>query len=129
MSSQVVTYRVDDATTVKLEVEPAEGFRPAASSGEVIARVQDAVTPAVEAAKAVLEKVKEARPDQIEVRFGVKASGEATWLVAKAAGEANFEVTLTWNHHNQDASTGGQAESDRLAGYSPARGPLHWRRS
>ena len=29
MSSQVVTYRVNDATTVKLEIEPTEGFRPA----------------------------------------------------------------------------------------------------
>ena len=50
MSSQVVTYRVDDATTVKLEIEPAEGFQPTASAGEVIGRVQDAVTPAIEAA-------------------------------------------------------------------------------
>jgi phage tail sheath gpL-like len=108
MSSQVVTYRVDDATTVKLEIEPAEGFQPAASAAEVIGRVQDAVTPAVEAAKAVLDKVKEARPDQIEVKFGVKASGEATWLVAKAAGEANFEVTLTWNQHGQGAAASGQ---------------------
>jgi hypothetical protein len=29
MSAQVVTYRVDDATTVKFEIEPLEGFRPA----------------------------------------------------------------------------------------------------
>ena len=29
MSSQVVTYRVNDATTVKLEIEPTEGFYPA----------------------------------------------------------------------------------------------------
>ena len=107
MSSQVDTYRVDDATTVKLEIEPVGGFQPA-GAGEVLGRVQDAVTPAVEAAKAVLEKVKEARPDQIEVKFGVKASGEAKWLVAKAAGEANFEVTLTWDGHDHDADKGGQ---------------------
>jgi hypothetical protein len=102
MPSQVVTYRVDEVTTVKLEIEPPAGFQPAASAGEIIGRVQDAVTPAVDAAKAVLEKVKEARPDQIEVKFGVKASGEAKWLVAKAAGEANFEVTLTWSRHGRD---------------------------
>jgi hypothetical protein len=107
MSSQVVTYRVDDATTVRLEIEPTDGFRPAAP-GEVLGWVQDAVGPAVDAARAVLEKVKEARPDQIEVRFGVKASGEAKWLVAKAAGEANFDVKLTWCRHDHDAGTGGQ---------------------
>lgn len=104
MSSQVVNYWVDDAITVGLEIEPIDGFRPA-GPGEVLGRVQEAITPAVEAAKAVLEKVKEAGPDQIEVKFGIKASGEAKWLVAKAAGEANFEVTLTWSHcHDADAA-------------------------
>jgi hypothetical protein len=107
MSSQVVTYRVDDATTVRLEIEPTEGFHPA-GPGDVLGRVQDAVAPAVEAAKAVLEKAKDARPDQVEVKFGVKASGEAKWLVAKAAAEANFEITLTWSHHDRDAAMGGQ---------------------
>lgn len=59
MSSQVVTYRVDDATVVRLETEAGEGFRQA-GPGEVFGRVREAVAPAVEAAKAVLEKVKEA---------------------------------------------------------------------
>ena len=58
--------------------------------------MQEAVTPAVDAARAVLEKVKEAAPDQVELKFGVKVSGGATWLVARAASEANFEITLTW---------------------------------
>jgi hypothetical protein len=104
MSSQVVTYRVDDVTTVGLEIEPAEGFRPA-GPGEVLGRIQEAIAPAVEAAKAVLDKVKETRPDEIEVKFGVKASGEASWLVAKAAGEGNFEITLTWSRREEDSGT------------------------
>ena len=107
MSSQVVTYRVDDATTVTLEVEPTDGFRPA-GPGEVAGRIREAITPAVEAAKAVLEKVKETRPDEVEVRFGVKASGGASWLVAKAAGEGNFEVTLTWSRREEDAEGAGR---------------------
>jgi hypothetical protein len=96
VSSRIVTYQVDEATTVKLEIEPPEGFSPSGTD-EVLGRVRDAVGPAVDAAKAVLEKVKEARPDAIELKFGIKASGGANWLVAKAAGEANFEVTLTWS--------------------------------
>jgi hypothetical protein len=106
VASQVVSYRLDDGTTVKLEIDPAQGFQPA-GPGEVLGRVQEAITPAVEAAKAVLEKVKETRPDGVEVKFGVKASGEASWLVAKAAGEGNFEVTLTWRR-GEDAGTAGQ---------------------
>ena len=103
MSSQVVTYRVDDETTVQLEIDPAEGFRPA-GPGEIAGRVRQAIGPAVEAAKAVLDKVKETRPDEIEVKFGIKASGEASWLVAKAATEGNFEVTLSWSRRESTRS-------------------------
>lgn len=84
MPSHVVTCRVDDATTVTLEIEPPDGFQ-SAGAGEVAGRIREAITPAVGAAKAVLGKVKETRPDEIEVKFGVKASGEASWLAARAA--------------------------------------------
>lgn len=111
MVSQVVTYRVDDGTKVQLEIDPVQGFQPA-SPREVVGRIQEAITPAVEAAKVVLDKVKEARPDEIEVKFAVKASGEANWLVAKAATEGNFEVKLTWRRAEPDrpeAKAGGRA--------------------
>jgi hypothetical protein len=90
-----------------VEIEPTEGFAPA-GPGEVLGRVQEAVAPAVEAAKAVLDKVKEASPDEVVVKFGVKASGQASWLVAKAAGEGNFEVTLTWSRRDRSTGTDGQ---------------------
>jgi hypothetical protein len=96
VSSQIVTYQVDESTVVQFEIEPEEGFRPTGTD-EILGRVREAVAPAVEAAKAVLDKVKETRPDQVELKFGVKAGGGANWLVAKAAAEANFEVTLTWS--------------------------------
>ena len=106
MSTEVVTYKVDDSTTAMFEIESAAGFSPA-SPGEVLGRVRDAVGPAVEAAKAVLDKVREVRPDQIEVKFGVKVSGGAQWLVAKAAGEGSFEITLIWTPGSGDSSAGG----------------------
>lgn len=103
MSSQVVTYRVNNAMAVELEIDPPANFRPA-GPGEVVGRVQEAIAPAVEAAKTLLEKAKEANPDEIEVRFGVKASGEASWLVAKAAGEGNFEIILRWARHDRTSA-------------------------
>jgi hypothetical protein len=96
MSSQVVTYQVDDSTTVKFEIDPPEGFR-SAGPNEVAGRIREAVDPAVQAAKVVLDKVKEAGPDGVELKFGIKVSGSANWLMAKAAAESNFEVTLTWS--------------------------------
>jgi len=109
MSAQVVTYAVDDSTNVSFEIEPAPGFRPVGSTREVLGRVQQAVTPAVEAAKVVLDKVKEVGPDQVELKFGVKVSGEANWLVAQTSAEGNFEVTLTWERRSEpsrDSSRG-----------------------
>lgn len=93
--SAVVSYALDDGTVVRFEIEPSAGFRPAGPD-EIAGRVREAVAPAVEGARAVLAKVKEAAPAKIEVRFGIKVSGTANWLVAKAATEGNFDITLTW---------------------------------
>jgi Trypsin-co-occurring domain 1 len=95
VESRVVTYALDDSTVVRFEIEPPPGFQPA-SPDKTIGRVQEAIAPAVEAAKVVLDKVKQAAPDEIEVKFGVKVSGKMDWLIAKAATDANFEITLTW---------------------------------
>ena len=96
VSTQVVTYQVDESTVASFEIEPPPGFRPAGAN-EIAGKVRDAVGPAVEAAKVVLDKVREACPDQVEVKFGVKVSGGANWLIAKAATEGSFEVTLSWS--------------------------------
>jgi len=95
MAMAVVSYALDEETVVRFEIEPSAGFRPAGPD-EIAGRIREAVAPAVEGARAVLEKVKEAAPDEIEVKFGIKVSGTANWLVAKAATEGNFEITLTW---------------------------------
>jgi Trypsin-co-occurring domain 1 len=102
VASQVVRYRVDDSTVVGFEVELGSGWHQAGAN-EVVGRVREAVEPAVAAAKAVLEKVKDAKPDEVEVKFGIKVTGEANWIVARAATEGSFEVTLTWS------PSGGQA--------------------
>lgn len=95
MSPTVVRYRLDDGTAVGFELEAGESFRPAGTD-QVAGTLREAVGPAVAAARTVLEKVKEAKADKVEIKFGVKASGTMNWLVAKVASEGNFEVTLTW---------------------------------
>ncbi|WP_433296038.1 CU044_2847 family protein [Actinoplanes sp. CA-030573] len=95
MESEVVKYTADDVT-VSFEIEPVAGFVPATSAEEVVGRVREAVGPAIAAARVVLEQVREMSPDKVEVKFGIKATGTMNWLVAKAATEGNFEVTLSW---------------------------------
>jgi Trypsin-co-occurring domain 1 len=110
MASQVVTYRLDESTLVRFEVEPPEGFHPAGPD-QIAGRVREAIGPAVEAAKTVLEKVKEIAPDQVELKFGVKVSGGAQWLVAKAAAEGNFEITLSWHPRTRDTEGPGAGKA------------------
>ena len=94
--SQIITYELDDGTTVGFEVEPTGQEFQNASPDEVFGKIAKAVQPAIDGALVVLEKVKKAAPDEVEIKFGVKASGDVNWLVARAATEGNFEITLTW---------------------------------
>ena len=82
VSTQVVTYQVDESTVISFEIVPPPGFRPAGAN-EIAGKVREAVGPAVEAAKVVLDKVREACPDQVEVKFGVKVSAGANRLIVK----------------------------------------------
>jgi hypothetical protein len=95
MSSAVVSYALDDETVVRFEIEPTNEWHEV-SPDKVLGQISAAVAPAVEGARAVLEKAREAAPDEIVVKFGIKVSGTTNWLIAKAATEGNFEVTLTW---------------------------------
>ena len=96
VGSQIVKYQLDDSTVVGFEFVPGPGFHQAGVK-EFVGQVTKAVEPAVEAAQAVLERVKEIKPDGVELKFGVKVTGEANWVVAKAATEGNFEITLSWS--------------------------------
>jgi hypothetical protein len=91
----VVRYQVGDKTVALFEIEPTAGFQPA-GAGDIAGRVREAAAPALEAARELLDEVRELAPDAVQVKFGVKVTGTANWLIAKAATEGNFEVTLTW---------------------------------
>jgi hypothetical protein len=71
----------------------------------VVGAVKDAVGPAVEAAKVVLDKIREISPGAVEVKFGIKVGGGANWGIAKATAEGTFEVTLTWSPATGDAAS------------------------
>ena len=98
-----VGYSLEDGTVVRFEYDPESGFKSAGATDNVVAAVREAVQPAVEAAKVVLDRLEEAKPSEVSVTFGIKVSGGAHWVVAKAAGEASFSVTMVWR---RDANKG-----------------------
>ncbi|MBR7832958.1 hypothetical protein KDL01_06775 [Actinospica durhamensis] len=101
--SDYVTYEIvedaGDVFNVKFEYEPAPGDHGATQKGShdrVRKMFRAALRPLVAAAGEVVQECRELEADSVELRFGVKAAGEAGWMVAKAASEANFEVCITW---------------------------------
>jgi len=90
-----VGFTLEDGTVVRFEVEAGSGFGPAGAD-EIAGKLADAAAPLVAGARVLLDKVRAMSPDEVEVKFGVKVTGTAHWLIAKAATEGNFEVTLTW---------------------------------
>ncbi|GAA2464341.1 CU044_2847 family protein [Winogradskya humida] len=95
MSSEIVRYRVDAETVAQIEIDPVNGYRPAGVA-DIAGSVRESAGPAVAAAKVLLEQVRDIAPDAVEVKFGIKVTGAANWVIAKAATEANFEVTMIW---------------------------------
>ena len=90
-------YRMADGTVVRFEFDPGdEGFQPASGDG-IVGELEPAVAPLIAGARLVMEKVRAMGPAKVEVAFGVKVNGSMNWLVAKAATEANFSITLTWD--------------------------------
>ena len=68
----------------------------------MIGTVQDALAPAIDTAKLVLDKLKDAKPGEVAVSFGLKVSGKLDWFVARAGTEGNFQITLTWQPGDND---------------------------
>jgi hypothetical protein len=94
-----------------LVVEASEdlvGPVPAARPGEIVATaVQtfeaglDTLQPAL---TRLLEKLRTVSPQEVTVELGIKLSTKAGVVIAQAAGEANFKVTLLWRQ-GEPAST------------------------
>ena len=69
----------------------------------VTANFDEAIENAQASATALIQKFKtsSARPDEVEVTFGLKATGDiGSLLIAKGSAEANYTVTLKWKRED-----------------------------
>jgi Trypsin-co-occurring domain 1 len=87
---------------VELDDEQLGGFAPAAvKPGEVMARASESFESAIDrlapALEAISSRMRRLAPDECSVAVGVKLTAESGVIIAKAAGEANFTVTLKWS--------------------------------
>ncbi|WP_433603572.1 CU044_2847 family protein [Nocardia sp. CA-135953] len=95
---------VDDDTTIYVEVaDDIGGPQKVGRVGDIVRdaaeNLQDAVARIRPAAMAVLNGVREMAvpPDSVSVEFGIKLTAEAGVVIARAASEANFSVTVSWS--------------------------------
>jgi hypothetical protein len=104
---RMVEFPLADGGLVLAEVEvdqdEQDGIVPAARAGEIASRAtqtfEDAIDKIRPAADVVVARLRAlaARPDEMEVTFGLKLSAAAGAFVAAAGSEANFTVVLRWN--------------------------------
>ena len=123
--SRYVEFPLPDGSTVILETDEPERGVVKAGVGEAVKEVQQTFEEAVEnARKAALVILKEVRhlslhdlPDEVEITFGLKASGELkTLVVARAGTEASYSVRLTWKKENEKKEKEKKPELDQSAG-------------
>lgn len=111
-----IQFTTEDGATIMVEAAEEETVQP----GVVKAGLKEEAEKAVVKAQASFEQgleivrynagafLKEVRslpdpPDEMEVAFGLKATGEVgNFAVAKAGAEANYTVKLTWKREKEN---------------------------
>ena len=105
-----IEYTVDDDSTILVESESVMGGVVKASRGgvEVIQtgkKFTDALASIRGSLKALITEMDALKVEEVEVKFGLKAVGEAgVFAVGKVGGEMNYEVTLKWKKPEENSN-------------------------
>jgi hypothetical protein len=95
-----VKYELADNSVVFFESAEASLVSERGGPADVVdaGKLGDRLSGIAAAASQVSKELRERlEPEEIELEFGVKVSGEVGWwFFAKASGEAAINVTLTW---------------------------------
>ncbi|GIH22020.1 hypothetical protein Aph01nite_03300 [Acrocarpospora phusangensis] len=91
-SEDVIVFEVDrDLMGQDLDLAAGDG---------TIARARNSLDKALHSIKPALAQIidtlREAAPNEIEIEFGLKVSGESTIVIAKGTTEVNFAIRVLW---------------------------------
>jgi hypothetical protein len=111
-----IQFETEDGAAILVEVAAEEleepGVVPAGATEKAIAKAQATFEQGLELvrhnANAFIRKLKDLSdpPNEVEMSFGLKATGEVgNFAVAKAGAEANYTVKLTWKRNEEDKGT------------------------
>ena len=104
MAGQLIPVRVGDIV-VEVEAVTAAGTQPTASPAKAAEKVREAFGAAqetiVQIARSTAQMIDRAgaaaRPDRVDVEFGLKFSASGGVIMAGVAGEASLKVTLSYD--------------------------------
>ncbi|MFB9462388.1 CU044_2847 family protein [Streptomyces cinereospinus] len=107
LTPDAVRIPLDDGSSILVQVDAGEA--PADSRGPVKAgriadavrelprSVQEAMVPVTTMARAVLDQLRQAGPDEVTVEFGVNLAAQAGVVIAKSEANCHLRVAMTWN--------------------------------
>ncbi|GLF95146.1 CU044_2847 family protein [Streptomyces yaizuensis] len=83
---------------------PVKAGRIAEAIRDVPGSLQTMLEPVTEMAGAVLERLRQAGPDEVQVEFGVDLASQAGAVIAKSQAGCHLKVTVSW-HRDPGYST------------------------
>jgi hypothetical protein len=100
---QYIRYTLEDGSELLVEATGSEVGVTRAGLGEKIEQAKTSFDAALDSVRLsalqIRKKLHDVQADEVEVKFGLKATGEFgnnMFAVGKAGVEANYEVTLKW---------------------------------
>lgn len=101
--SQFIRYILEDGSELLVEAIGTDGGVVRAGLGEKVEQAKQSFDTALDSVRLsalqIRKKLHDVQADEVEVKFGLKATGEIgnnMFAVGKAGIEANYEVTLKW---------------------------------
>jgi hypothetical protein len=101
--AEIVVVPMGNGESVLVEVaaERGEGLEPIGRSdgiGRTVETFQESAERLSRLASVIADRLRGLAnaPEEITVEFGIKVAADASVVVARTSGEANFKVTLQW---------------------------------
>ncbi|MFJ1666292.1 CU044_2847 family protein [Streptomyces bottropensis] len=88
---------------------PVKAGRVGDAVRELPGTLQGALEPVTEAARATLDQLRKARPDEITVEFGVDLAMEAGAVITKSQASCHLKVTMAWKSDGAGRSHVGES--------------------
>jgi Trypsin-co-occurring domain 1 len=100
---EVMRIPLNDKESVLVEVDPVPGLERAGRTADMLRdasqSLENALVQVRDAAAAAVARFMEMprRPDELELKFGIKLDAQAGAVIARTGVSGHFEVKLKWN--------------------------------